>query len=102
MLMEDDELAFKLVELYVKEVSATHEKRQMGLDTILNAYFYALLRITRKKEEILAMKRAVEASSRTPASVPAPKGTVEAPEEVKGEARPKIAGEGEDITFEFD
>ncbi len=100
--MEDDELAFKLVELYVKEVSATHERRQMGLDTILNAYFYALLRITRKKEEILAMKRAVEESSKTPASVPAPEGTAPAPSDVRGETRPKLAGSGDDITFEFD
>ena len=100
--MDDDELAFKLVELYVREVSAVHEKRQMGLDTILNAYFYALLRITRKKEEILAMKRAVDKSSKTPASIPAPSGTAKAPSEVKGESRPRIAGSGEDITFEFD
>ncbi len=99
--MEEDDLAYRLVELYVKEVSATHEKRQMGLDTILNAYFYALLRITRKKEEMLAMKRAVEAGKATPASVPTPKGTAEAPEDVKAEKESKIVGEGEDIEFEF-
>lgn len=58
--MQDDELAFKLVELYVTEVSKGHEKRQMGLDTLLNAYFYALLRITRKNKEITALSEAVE------------------------------------------
>ncbi len=58
--MEDDELAFKLVELYVREVSKGHEKRQMGLDTLLNAYFYALLRIARKNKEIGALSKAVE------------------------------------------
>ena len=58
--MQDDELAFKLVELYVTEVSKGHEKRQMGLDTLLNAYFYALLRITRKNKEIGALSQAVE------------------------------------------
>ncbi len=99
--MDDDEIAFKLVELYVKDVSATHEKRQMGLDTILNAYFYALLRVTRKKEEILAMNKAVKASEKTPESVPAPKGTAETPEEVKG-GKGKIAGQGKNIEFEFE
>ena len=58
--MQDDELAFKLVELYVTEVSKGHEKRQMGLDTLLNAYFYALLRIARKNKEIGALSQAVE------------------------------------------
>ena len=58
--MEDDELAFKLVELYVRDVSKGHEKRQMGLDTILNAYFYALLRITRKSVEMKSFEEAVE------------------------------------------
>jgi len=58
--MEDDELAFRLVELYVQEVSKGHEKRQMGLDTLLNAYFYALLRINRKNKEMSALSRAVD------------------------------------------
>lgn len=58
--MENDELAFRLVELYVSEVSKGHEKRQMGLDTLLNAYFYALLRITRKNKEMSALSKAVE------------------------------------------
>ena len=58
--MQDDELAFQLVELYVREVSKGHEKRQMGLDTLLNAYFYALLRITRKNKEMTALSKAVE------------------------------------------
>ena len=58
--MDDEEIAFKLVELYVMEISKGHEKRQMGLDTILNAYFYALLRIMRKNEEMRALARAVE------------------------------------------
>lgn len=53
-------MAFKLVELYVNEISKGHEKRQMGLDTLLNAYFYALLRITRKNKEIGALSKAVE------------------------------------------
>jgi len=58
--MEDEETAFKLVELYVRDVSKGHEKRQMGLDTIMNAYFYALLRIQRKSREMKALEAAVE------------------------------------------
>ena len=58
--MQDDELAYKLVELYVQEVSKGHEKRQMGLDTLLNAYFYALLRIQRKNKEMSALSKAVD------------------------------------------
>lgn len=58
--MEDEDIAFKLVELYVRDVSKGHEKRQMGLDTIMNAYFYALLRIQRKSREMKALEAAVE------------------------------------------
>jgi hypothetical protein len=64
--MDDDELAFRLVRLYVKEVSKGHEKRQMGLDTIMNAYFYALLRISRKKKEMAALEAAVETEEAAP------------------------------------
>jgi hypothetical protein len=51
-LTADEEMAFKLVEMYVKEVSQRGEKRQMGLDTIINAYFYTLLRLKKKRQEI--------------------------------------------------
>ncbi len=54
--MEDEEIAFKLVELYVREVSERGERRQMSLDSILNAYMYALKRLRNKEEEINNMK----------------------------------------------
>ena len=47
----DEEMAYKLVELYVRDVAEKNEKRSMGLNTILNAYIWSLARIKRKKEE---------------------------------------------------
>ena len=67
-------MAFKLVELYIKEASKTKEKREMGLDTVLNAYFYALLRITRKQKEMHAISKAVD-KDLTNVPAPSSKGT---------------------------
>ena len=57
--MDKDEIAFKMVELYVNQIADTQEKRRMGLDTVMNAYFYCLLRLTRKKREMEAFDKAV-------------------------------------------
>lgn len=57
--MDEEEIAFKIVELYTKEVADPQEKKRMGLDTVLNAYFYTLLRLTRKKKEMEAFDKAV-------------------------------------------
>ncbi len=46
----DEEIAYRLVELYVSEISRGPERRKMGLDTIINAYYYALARLKKKKE----------------------------------------------------
>jgi hypothetical protein len=59
-LTADEEMAYKLVELYVREISQRGEKRQMGLDTIINAYFYTLARLKKKKEELGLIEPAVE------------------------------------------
>ena len=59
-LTADEEMAYKLVELYVREISQRGEKRQMGLDTIINAYFYTLTRLKKKKEELGIIEPAVE------------------------------------------
>lgn len=56
----DEEIAYKLVELYVREVSQRGEKRQMGLDTIINAYVYTLARLRKKREELGLVASAVE------------------------------------------
>jgi hypothetical protein len=61
----DEEMAFKIVDLYVHEVSQRGEKRQMGLDTIINAYFYTLLRLKKKKKEMGMLEPAVEKEEET-------------------------------------
>ncbi len=55
-----EEMAFKIVQLYVQEVSQRGEKRQMGLDTIINAYFYTLTRLQNKKEEMQRAREELE------------------------------------------
>jgi len=61
----DEEMAYKIVQLYVEKVSQRGEKRQMGLDTIINAYFYTLLRLQRKKRELGIIEPAVEKEENT-------------------------------------
>lgn len=58
--ISDEEMAYRLVELYVREVSKRGEKRQMGLDTIINAYYYTLVRLKKKDEEQGVFEEAVE------------------------------------------
>jgi len=59
-LTPDEEMAYRLVDMYIREVSQRGEKRQMGLDTIINAYFYTLMRLKKKKDEMGLMEPAVE------------------------------------------
>jgi len=58
--ISDEEIAYKLVRLYVGEISRGGEKRRMGLDTIINAYFYTLTRLKRKKDELGMFETAVK------------------------------------------
>ena len=58
--LTDEEIAFRLVELYVRHISQRGEKRQMGLDTIINAYVYTLGRLENKRQEINLMEEAVQ------------------------------------------
>ena len=58
--MADEEMAFKMVELYLRDVSQRGDKKQMGLDTIINAYFYALGRLQNKDKELGLIEEAVE------------------------------------------
>ena len=55
--MNDDEVAFRIVRLYFEEIARLGFKRQLDLDQIINAYFYALKRLGNKESEI---KKAVE------------------------------------------
>ncbi len=56
----DEEMAFRLVELYLREVPHRGEKRRMTLDTIINAYLYTLSRLKRKKKELGLIEEIVE------------------------------------------
>ena len=58
--ISDEEMAYMLVELYVKEIAEKGEKKDMGLDTIINAYFYTLQRIKKKREELGLVERDVQ------------------------------------------
>jgi len=58
--LSDEEMAYRLVELYLREVSRRGEKRQMGLDTIINAYYYTLVRLKKREEQEKLFEQAVE------------------------------------------
>ena len=60
----DEEIAYRLVELYVREISRGPERRKMGLETIINAYYYTLARLKKKKEEMGIFETAVEKEER--------------------------------------
>ena len=38
--MDKEDIAFKIVELYVTQIADPQERRKMGLDTVMNAYFF--------------------------------------------------------------
>lgn len=64
MRPSDEEIAYRLVELYVREISRGPERRKMGLDTIINAYYYSLARLKKKKKEMGIFETAVEEEER--------------------------------------
>lgn len=59
MAIGPEEVAFRLVELYIKNIASKGEKKQMGLDTIINAYFYTVSRLQRKSGEMQFLNQAV-------------------------------------------
>ncbi len=48
--MNDEEVAFRIVRLYFEEIARLGFKRQLDLDQIINAYFYALKKLENKEE----------------------------------------------------
>jgi len=58
--LPDEEVACRLVKLYVEEAMRLGDKRKMDLDTIINAYFYSLQRLKRKEEELSALEELVD------------------------------------------
>jgi hypothetical protein len=55
--MNDEEVAFKVVRLYFEEIARLGFKRQLDLDQIINAYFYALKKLGNKEA---AMREAMK------------------------------------------
>jgi hypothetical protein len=57
-----EEIAFKIIQTYFMEIARLGFKRQLTLDEIINAYFYALARVKRSGIEMSEVERAVKES----------------------------------------
>jgi hypothetical protein len=57
-----EEIAFKIIQTYFMEVARLGFKRQLSLDEIINAYFYALARVKRQNIESAEVEQAVKDS----------------------------------------
>jgi len=56
-MMNDEEVAFRIVRLYFEDIARLGFKRQLDLDQMINAYFYTLKKLKVKDK---AMKEIVE------------------------------------------
>jgi len=56
----NEEMAVKIVQIYVSEVARLGLKRKLDLDSIINAYLYTLARLNKKSEEMAIFNRAAE------------------------------------------
>ena len=59
---DSEEIAFKMIQTYFIEIARQGFKRQLTLDEIINAYFYALARVKRKNVEMTEVDDAVRAA----------------------------------------
>lgn len=59
---DSEEIAFKMIQTYFIEIARQGFKRQLTLDEIINAYFYALARVKRKNVEMTEVEEAVRES----------------------------------------
>lgn len=57
--MNDEEVAFKIVRLYFEEIARLGFKRQLGLDQMINAYFYTLKKLKGKDVALKALAKKV-------------------------------------------
>ncbi len=62
---DSEEIAFKMIQTYFIEIARQGFKRQLTLDEIINAYFYALARVKRKSVEMDEVSKAVKESGMT-------------------------------------
>ncbi len=57
--MQDEKVAFKLVDIYFAEIARLGFKRSLDLDAIINAYFYTLSRLKNKDTLVREMAQRV-------------------------------------------
>ncbi|MEK6958595.1 MAG: hypothetical protein AABW59_00975 [archaeon] len=57
---DDEEIAFKIVQTYFKEIARFGFKKQLTLDEIINAYLYTLARVKREDAELTAVAKALK------------------------------------------
>jgi len=57
--LSDEEVAYRLVNLYFQEIARLGFKRRLDLDSIINAYLYSLERLKNKEKELEGIKAAV-------------------------------------------
>ena len=81
--ISDEEIAYRIVELYFEEIARLGFKRKLDLDAIINAYFYTLSRLQSKEKETEAISKLVK------------KEEAELAEETKEEIFPEIEEEAE-------
>lgn len=63
--VSDEEVAFKIVNIYFEEIARLGFKRSLDLDAIINAYFYTLQRVKDKDKLLSEMgKKVMEEESR--------------------------------------
>lgn len=58
-ILEDEELALRMIDVYFSEVARHGLKRRLTLDEVVNSYIYALMRIQRKDVELSATKEMI-------------------------------------------
>ena len=59
---DDEEIAFKIVQTYFKEIARFGFKKQLTLDEIINAYLYALARVTKEERDERALEESIKNS----------------------------------------
>ncbi len=57
--LSDEEVAYRLVNLYFQEIARLGFKRRLDLDSIINAYLYSLERLKNKEKELESIRAEV-------------------------------------------
>jgi len=72
------DIAYKLVDLYVKELTERREKKMLNLEGLVEAYFYVLSRLSTGEHEINSITKAVKEGIREAPESPKETGMDEA------------------------